>query len=184
MRILLLSLMLSCRALAAGSAHSNEIPWDLITAQTVNFSLFIAIMFFILRKPAKEHFTNFRNEFLEQSEKAKSSATQAERLKKEAQDRLDKLETTYSTRIDQAKKDALSMKQNLVGEANTRAEQMLSDASANTLLMFKSAERTIQAESLSKALDLAKEELSKKVGDQETQRLHSEFLEEIRVNNL
>lgn len=162
--------------------HAAGVPWSLIFAQTFNFLLFMGILIFLIKKFALPVFPKYRAQFLEDSTKAQKVIADAEKQKKEIEARLQKLETTYSSRMDKAKKESLELKDNLIKEAQDRAEKMQRDASDNALSLFKSSERQFKMSILDQAIDKAKKDLSKSIDEKQLQRLHGEFLEEIRVN--
>lgn len=184
-RLLFVTLMLvGSTAMPAGGGHHHDgsIPWDLVAAQTFNFLLFVGIIVFIIKKYLVPVFPVYRQKFIEESTKAEREMAEVEKKRKEIEDRLSKLETTYSSRLEQAKKESVEYKNNLIQEAKRSAEKTVKDASENALAAFKSTERQFKMMVLEKALSRAKEDLPKEIGENEIQRLHNEFLEEIRVN--
>lgn len=168
---------------AAGSAH-GEIPWPMLQAQTVNFILFICILVYVTRKPAAEHFAKFRNDFIEESGKAQKIVAQAEKQKKEIEDQISKLETTYTSRLDVSKKEALQLKNTMINEATEKAKKLIEDTQDSANQLFKSAEQSIRYKVLDNAAMIAKEDLVKKIDSKESNRLHGEFLEEITAGYL
>ena len=169
---------------AAGGDPSGGVPWSLIAAQSFNFTAFIIFLIWLLRTPVRNFFMSYRQNFLDESSKAQDFVAAVEKKKKDIQERLESLETTYSSKMESAKKEAQALKEKLILEANQKAKKMISDASDGAVLMFKNAERMILQKSLDQAMNFAKKDISKKVGDEEAQRLHFEFLEEIEENHL
>ena len=164
---------------AAGGDPSGGVPWSLIAAQSFNFTAFIIFLVWLLRTRVREFFTSYRQNFLDESSKAQGFVVAVEKKKKDIQERLENLETTYSSKMESAKKEAQALKKKLILEANQRAKKMISEASDGVLLMFKSAERAILQRSLDQAMNFAKKDLSEKVRDEDAKRLHLEFLKEI-----
>lgn len=178
-------LILTFDAYASASGHGEAgIPWKLITAQTVNFTLFVLFLIYILRKPVKDFFKNFRDNYLEESTKAQKVVAAAEKHKKEIEDQLKKLETTYTSKLETAKKEAFALRESIVKESQQRAVKLIADTTESAALLFKNAEQNIKDQVLIMAIDNAKSELAKKVDQKESQRLHGEFLEEITVGSL
>lgn len=182
--LFLFVMLLGTTALPAGGGHhaDGSIPWSLIAAQTFNFTVFFGIMVYIIKKVAIPVFPAYREKFIEESTKTQKQMAEVEKKRKEIEDRLSKLETTYKSRLEQAKKESVEYKNNIIQEAKRSAEKMLKDASENALSAFKSTERQFKLMVLEQALEQAKEELPKEIDEREIQRLHNEFIEEIRVN--
>lgn len=184
-RLLFVALMLAgSTAMPASGAgpHDGTIPWSLVAAQTFNFLVFVGLIAYIVKKFLVPVFPAYRQKFIDESTKTERQMAEVEKKRKEIEDRLSKLETTYSSRLEQAKKESVEYKNNLIHEATRSAEKTVKDASENALAAFKSTERQFKMMVLDKALLRAKEDLPKEVGEDEIQRLHNEFLEEIRVN--
>ncbi len=168
----------SFSANASGTADT-DIPWSLITAQIVNFSLFALAIIFLLKKPASEYFTKFRTDFLEESSKAQMVVAAAEKQKKQIDDRLNTLETTYATKLEGSKKEAQILKENIVKETQERANRLIIDTKENANILFKTAEVAMRNRVLTMAVKSATNDLTKKIDNKESDRLHDEFLEEI-----
>lgn len=184
-RLLFVALMLiGSSAMPAGNSHHSDgtIPWSLIIAQTVNFTIFVGIIVYLAKKYLVPIFPQYREKFIEESTKVERQMAEVEKKRKEIEDRLGKLETTYSSRLEQAQRESVEYKNKLIQEAKKHAEKQVKDASENALAAFKSTERQFKMMVLEKAISQAKKELPKEVGESEIQRLHNEFLEEIRVN--
>ncbi len=184
-RLIALSLLATpAIANAAGGTASGEIPWSMLQAQTVNFFLFIGILVFVVRKPAAEHFAKFRSDFIEESGKAQKVVAQAEKQKKEIEDQISKLETTYTSRLENSRKEAIQLKNSMVSEATEKSKKLIEDTKDSANQLFKSAEQSIHYKVLDNALMIAKEDLIKKIDSKESNRLHGEFLEEITAGYL
>ena len=179
---LLISLSLN-EAFASGDAH-GEIPWYLIQAQTFNFTLFALVMVLMLRKPVAGFFAKFREDFLDESTKAQKVVAAAERQKKEIEDQLTKLETTYSSRLETSKKEAQNLKNTIIEESKERSNKLISDTNESASILFKSAEQGIKNQVLGLAMSDAKAQFTKKIDSKESERLHGEFLEEISAGSL
>lgn len=169
---------------AAGSSHTNEIPWSLIQAQSFNFIFFLTVMILVLRKPVAQYFISFRDTYLEEASKAQKIVAAAEKQKKDIEDQLSKLETTYTSRLETSKKEAQQMKQNLIKEAQDRSARLVEDSKDSANQLFKSAEQIIKNKVLEAAMTTAKADLTKKVDSKESDRLSGEFVEEISVGYL
>lgn len=165
-----------------GGANTGEIPWALITAQSFNFVVFLCLVTVLIKKFAVPHFPKFKQKFIEDSTKAQREMAEIEKQRKEIEDRLSKLETTYALRLDKAKKESQALKASLIEDAKNRSEKMIADASQAAQAAFKSSERQFKLTVLDQAIAKAKNELPKEIDDTQLQRLHGEFLEEIRVN--
>lgn len=180
--LLLLFHFLGFNAFAA-SANAG-IPWDLIQAQVFNFTVFVIILVVLIRKVGSPFFAKYREDFLEESTKAQKIVAAAEKQKREIEEQLRKLETTYTSKIETSKKKAQSLKDSIVKESQERAQKMIMDTNESAAILFKSAERTIKNQVLTNAIANAKIDLNKKIDSKESSRLHGEFLEEISAGSL
>jgi F0F1-type ATP synthase membrane subunit b/b' len=170
-------------AFASGDTHGG-IPWELITAQVFNFSLFFAVLVFLLKKPIAGFFAKYREDFLEESSKAQKVVAAAEKQKKEIEDQLKKLETTYSSRLESSKKEAQNLRNTIIEESKLRSSKLISDTNESAAVLFKSAEQGIKSQVLGLAMTEAKSQFTKKIDSKESDRLQSEFLEEISAGSL
>lgn len=169
---------------AFAASTTQGIPWGLVQAQTVNFTIFVIVLVLILRKPGGAFFAKFREDFLEESTKAQKIVAQAEKQKKEIEDQLKKLETTYSSKLENSKKEAQALKDSIIKDSQERAQKMIADTQESAGVLFKSAEQGIKNHVLNIAVANAKTDLSKRLDSKESQRLHGEFLEEISAGSL
>ncbi len=185
LKVLILGLLIimSFDPLLAASETSG-IPWNLIQAQVFNFAIFIILLVFVVRKPGAAHFAKFREDFLEESTKAQRIVAAAEKQKKEIEDQLMKLETTYSSKLETAKKEAQMLKESIIKDTKDRADKLILDTKESASILFKSAEQVIRNQVLEIAVNTAKNDLAKKIDTKESQRLHGEFLEEISAGSL
>jgi F0F1-type ATP synthase membrane subunit b/b' len=166
------------------ASTSEGIPWSLVQAQTVNFTIFVIALIMLIRKPGAAFFAKFREDFLEESTKAQKIVANAEKQKKEIEEQLKKLETTYTSKLENSKKEAQALKDSIIKDSKERAEKMISDTQESAAVLFKSAEQGIKNHVLNIAVANAKTDLSKRIDSKESQRLHGEFLEEISAGSL
>jgi F0F1-type ATP synthase membrane subunit b/b' len=112
------------------TAHdAHHIPWkELVIPQIVNFSLFVGLLIYLLRAPLKAHFSGKREAFEEHRKKSEEARVLAERQNAEVRANLNKLENETTLNVDQAKADAVNLKQKIATEAKDQAARLESEA--------------------------------------------------------
>lgn len=173
--------MLSVNALAAGGGGHHDIhyiPWnELIIPQIVNVSIFLSILFLLLRKPIKNHFAGKVESFEQAKQEAQKAKKDAEDTHAEVTARLQELESTTQQNMKTAHAEAEALKLKIIDEAKTQAERMEKEAERSAHHELQKALFKLRTELLNQSIDVAETELQTKTTDQVDQQLQSAFVQ-------
>ena len=181
MRIALL-LLLSCDFAYAAGGH---IPWnELIIPQAVNVSIFLTLLFILLRKPIKNHFSGKVETFEKAKKDAVAAKQEAEATHNEVQMRLEELKTSADQNLKTAHADAEALKLKIIEEAKSHAERLEKEARNSATHELQKAMFSLRTELLNKSVDVAREEVKTNTNSSVEASLQKEFVEkakEVRV---
>lgn len=165
---------------SADAHHASGIPFE-VWLQFINFGLYAALIFFVARKPVREHFTNKARNYAEALKKAETAKAEAERKRGEIQARLTKLESTREQSIQQARAEAAQLKEQIVREAKDLSAKLRADAERTAETELFRAKQALRQDLLTQSVAMARKTLADKMQDQDQKRLQSEFVEKIQV---
>lgn len=181
--VVLLTLPLAFTTLAgAGGEHHDGIP-TMLWLQVVNFTLYVGLLVFLLRKPVRNFFEGRVDGYNSALHRAAAQKTEAETKRREIQERLTKLESTSAQSIAEARAEAEALRQRVLVEARELSEKMRGEAQRTAQIELERAKFALRQEMLSQSMQLATKILSDKIQDQDQKRLQSEFVEKIQVVN-
>lgn len=163
-------------------AHEAGIP-TMVWLQFINFGLYVALLFFALRKPVLNFFSNRETTYRDAIKKAEAAKTEAETKRREIQERLTKLESTREQSIEQARAEAAALRAQIIEEAKNLAAKLKTDAEQTAAVELDRAKVALRRELLDQSVLLATKLLSgkDKLQDQDQKRLQSEFVDKIQV---
>jgi F-type H+-transporting ATPase subunit b len=175
--LFLLSISLPAAALAAGG-DPNHVPLkELVFPQLVNVTIFVLVLVYFLRKPVGAFFSG-------KVEKFHSAKNQAEKAKKDAQDklleiqsRLAELDKTAQASLQTARADADSVAAKLVEDAKVQAKRMEQDASLSVAIELQRAVVALRQELLNESMEVARSEVKKDISPESQSKLHKDFLQ-------
>lgn len=166
--------------MTANDAH--HIPWkELVVPQIVNFSLFLGLLIYLLRAPLRAHFTGKREAFEEHRKKAEEARVVAERQNAEVRANLNKLENESTQSVEQAKTDAVKLKQKIVVEAKEQATRLESEALKMAEFERARAMNVLKIELANNASAQAEALLSAKVDSSVQTKLSDDFVGKIQA---
>ena len=184
MRTAFLLLLLSDFANAAGG-DLHYIPWkELIIPQMVNVGVFVTILFILLRKPIKNHFSGKVEAFEKEKKDAAAAMEEAEATHKDVQLRLEELKTNADQSLKTAHADADALKLKIIDEAKSHAERLEKEARNSATHELQKAMFTLRTELLNKSVDVARDELKSNTDAAVEASLQKEFVEkakEVRI---
>lgn len=170
---------------AFGAYYEDGIPWrELIIPQIVNTTVFLSILVYLLKNPIKNYFSQKGKAFEEAVEKAQKILTAAEAKKKEINDRLNKLEASYNSDLEKAKKDSAQMKQVGLAEAKKNAEKMVEDAGKSAEYERDRAIRALSEELIKNSILEARSQLEKSSAGDLSTTLRKEFVSKLQAAQL
>jgi len=164
------------------TGHEAHIPWgELVVPQMVNFVLFVGVLIYFLRKPVKEHFLTKRQEFEEQRKKAEEAKVLAERKNFEIQSRLEKLEKEAVKNLEDAKKEAQSLKAKLVAESYVTAARIESEAGKMVEFEKYRVIAALRTELVTSSMRQASEHLNSRVDKKVKIQLNQDFINKMQA---
>lgn len=171
-------------AFAEGSAEGHqEIPWKAIFFQALNFGIVVAGLFILLRKKVSSHFADRKANY-------ESALNQAQKMKEEARarfeemkERLEHLEKTSASSIEDAAKEAETMKVGLIQEASSLAQQIALDTKKTIELEVLKAKLKLREEIVQGGIQMARGTLKTSVDESAQKNLQKEFLDKIQVQH-
>ncbi|HIF98806.1 MAG TPA: hypothetical protein EYQ54_17610 [Myxococcales bacterium] len=162
-------------AMASGGGEAGDPLMDLIY-QVGNFTLLIAVVFFVARKPVVAYFEGRREQIKNDLDQAAQLLGAAEDRQAEIQGRLRDLQTQLDEIQEISKQRAEEESERILAKAQEAAARIKSDALEATSQELLRARRELRAEAAGLAIELAGEILKEQVGDADRQRLLDEFI--------
>lgn len=125
------ALLTATAALAAGGAahDENHIPVKTILTQVVNLGILVIVLVFFTRKSIQAMFKAKKDLFLEDSLKTAQALKLAEIELSDIKSKIKTLETTESTSLLNAEKEAESAAQKMVSDAQAQGKKIVEDTS-------------------------------------------------------
>lgn len=164
----------------AGAEH-HGIVWSELVWPFINFSLLAGVLIFFTRKPFKEFFRS-RTEKIETSIKTATEAKElAEKMLAEVRERLKN--TTHETDliIEAAKRTGEKEKESLIAEGEHIKLKIVEQAKASIEFELAKARQAIKSEAALLALEAAENEIKKRLGRNEQDKLIDEYIKKIEV---
>ncbi len=159
---------------------SEPLPKDVIW-QFVNFAIFIALLFFLLRKKVVAYFQEREANFKQALIKAEHARKEAEHQKSVIKEKLDKLEASAASDRALAQKDAEELKIKIITEAKELVANLKKETERSADSEIQRAKLELREELLNSAIEQAKKILKDKVNEPDQKRLQDEFVEKIQV---
>ncbi len=172
-------ILLSKFVFAASGGH-NEIPYKTIMFQCINFSIFVGLLFFGLRKKVIVYFRDRHLEYQQALEKAQVIQREAEQKHLEVKERLNLLEASTEDKKEQIQKEAQEIKQRIIMEAQILCDELINEASKVTQLEIERAKLELREFVLKESMMAAKEAIKIKMDETKQQELVSQFAESIK----
>lgn len=176
-----LTLLASGAAHAASGGHGDGGIPAAVYWQALNFVLFAALLWFLLRKKVPAYFKERAANFNMALAKAEKARLEAEAQKREIEQRLKTLQASADQSVAQAKAEAEELRKKILREAEELSVRMKEDARRTAEIELQRAKTELREEVLAQAVTAAKQILSEKIAETDQKRLQSEFVEKIQV---
>ncbi|MCB0350576.1 MAG: ATP synthase F0 subunit B [Bdellovibrionales bacterium] len=164
--------------------ETHSLPWkELLVPQIVNFTLFVGILIYLIRKPLKQHFSGKSEDFEAQKKKAEDYRIHAEKQNFEVRNQMKLLEETASSSLETAKKDSVEMKEKLLADAKEAARKINEDTNKMAEFELARAIATLKEELVIKATQLSEQNLENEMNDSVQSQLNDDFIGKIQVRN-
>ncbi|MDR2385998.1 MAG: ATP synthase F0 subunit B [Deltaproteobacteria bacterium] len=164
-----------------GSETSGYSPerWRDFLYRVINFIVYVALLYVLLRKPVKNYFSGRREnlartlEYLETQSRNLDEQTEAMRRQ------LDQLSQERLGILGQYERDGVKERDKIIAEAQKTAQIIIQRAEAAMELEIKTARQKLTAEIGQLAQNLAQKELAEKITDSDRSRLVVEFVDKV-----
>ncbi len=168
-------------ALSAGYSNEVEVPWNKVTAQFVNLTIFITIVAFLTRKQIAGYFRSRYESYHDLVHRAEQSRREAEKIRTEIRERLERLEASAQDSIETARREAKELSQKIEQEAQDLTAKLRTEAEKTAFFELERAKSELREELLELSLQAAHQALSESVNGTEQKRLQDEFVNKIQV---
>lgn len=168
------------QAAEAGAHHAAAGIPTAVYLQVANFAIYAAALIYFLRKPIKSFFKNRETGYKQALVKAESARRDAEKMKREIQQRLRDLDSTADDSLDKARAEAATLKLQIQQDAQTLAERLRTEANRTAQLEVERARNLLREEMLKQSLALSEKLLADKMADNDQKRLQTEFVDKIQ----
>lgn len=163
-------------------AHSTEIDWTTMSGSLVNFGIWLALLYFMLRKPLSEFLRNRRASVLEGMEEAKRVKGEAEAKYKEYSERIENLDAELERLREEMRRAGQLEREKIVAAANEKAAKMRSEAQFLIEQQMKQLREDLTREAIEAAVRTAGEVLAKQTSAADQERLASDYLATLRTS--
>lgn len=159
--IFTLVLVLSSAAFAAGGGHGDEhIPFSQIGWQAANLGILLFAIIFFIRKSIVDAFADRQKNYLAQAEKTKSALKEAELALTEIKEKLATLESGEQKSLENAKREAATLKDTMIKDAEVAVEKMKKDAELVIANELNKAKAEINSAIVDQAIKTTSQKLS------------------------
>lgn len=163
-----------------GGGHGGWAATD--TYRVMNFAVLAIALFFLLRKPVSQFLGDRINGIQSQLDDLETKKAEAEKKLAEYNERLSHLGAESEKIINQYKEQGEALRQKILQEAEAAAAKLEDQALRNIEHEFKQAKLRLEQEVLEKAIAKAEEQLTKKITDQDQDKLIEEYLTKVVTN--
>lgn len=145
----------------------------------INLSIFLAVMFFLVRKPFSQAMLDRRSSIQSELKRAKAEKEEAENKLRELQARFDRLQEETDQIRANAEKEAQAEYARLVKQTEEEAERLRTIASREIEGATKIAKLELKKFAAEKAVEIAETIIRKELKDTDNARLVDDFAKEL-----
>jgi F-type H+-transporting ATPase subunit b len=162
---------------AAEGAHESGVPeW---IPKTVNLAIFLAFLYFLLRKPAANFFATRSAAIREELEKAKREKAEADAKLAEVEGRLSRLAAEQDEIRAEAEREAEAEHARILANADEETRRIAETAGREIEGALKAARADLQRFAAEKAVDLAEGTIRAEMTDEDRKRMVDEYAAQI-----
>lgn len=162
--------------LYAAQAHGAGGPGINFIYAVINFLILLVILYYFLRRPAREFFCTRSVSTKMAVETAKKHYQESYRRLEEIEARLKNVDVEGKELIHRIKKEAELEKQKLIALARDMAEKIKSDARRIAEQEVKKARQSLRAQASQLVIQLAEEAIAREITPEAHLRLSDDFL--------
>ncbi|MDR2351763.1 MAG: ATP synthase F0 subunit B [Deltaproteobacteria bacterium] len=161
------------------SGGYTSAQWKEFGLRVMNFAVFFAILFFLLRKPVKNFFKGRKEDIARTLEYLETQAKNLEEQNRVTQRKLSELEGERERVIAQFERDGARERDRIIAEAQKTAEAIIHKTEIAMEQELNLARRKLINETGVLAAKIAEELLIKNITDEDKFRLTHEFVSEV-----
>jgi F-type H+-transporting ATPase subunit b len=147
--------------------------------RTVNLLIFLAVLFFILRKPLTKAMQERREGIKEELKRAKAEKEEAEKRLREIETRLSRLDEEVAQIKATAEQEAKAEYERLLKQADEDAQRIKMMAEREIEGASKAAHMQLKEFAAAKSVELAENIIRKEIRPEDDARLIKEFAKEL-----
>lgn len=166
----------------AAHGHDASIDWVQLSGSLVNFGIWLALLFVMLRKPLSEFLRNRRASVVEGMEEAKRVKGEAEAKYKEYSERIENLDAELERLREEMRRAGIEEREKIVAEAEKKGERLREEARFLIAQQLKQLREDLTREAIEAAVRSAEEILRKGTTPQDQERLAQEYLGTMRTS--
>ena len=152
------------------------------TYRVMNFAVLAIALFFLLRKPVAQFLGDRIQGIQAQLDDLELKKTEAEKKLAEYNERLSRLGVESEKIINQYKEQGEALRKKILKEAEAAASKLEEQAIRNIEHEFKQARFRLEQEVFEKAIAKAEAQMTKKITDQDQDKLIEEYLTKVVTN--
>tara|TARA_B100001248_G_scaffold262718_2_gene261469 strand:+ start:14547 stop:15080 length:534 start_codon:yes stop_codon:yes gene_type:complete len=168
-------LLFSDLLFAAGSASSEEVR-NLVFTQVLNFSLYLLLLFFLLRNKVKSYYNNRQAAYQEAVEKAAALKREAEQNQKEIQAKIDDIKNNFENMIDKAVVKAEANRVEIVDTAKRNAANLKAETEKTYRSQVNDAIQKLKSDLLDASISNAEEMIQSKMQRQDHENIQEHLV--------
>lgn len=148
---------------------------DLISP-TINFSILVIGLFFLLRKPVVKMIANRRDQIDAQVREARAAKEEAENKLKEFSKKLSSFESEAQEVLKRAEQDALATKEKIIQSARVSAEKIIKEAELTAQANVQEFKDQIRRETIARVVAQAELMIRERVSSDDQKRIVNEYV--------
>lgn len=187
------SFLMICLLLATSVAFGQEgheaahapagVPWSEIGWQVLNLGILFGALFYYLKKPAVDFFRQRQAQFTEAAQKSQAARMEAEKQFLDIKHRIEKLESNKDQDLARANAEAADLRKQMIRDAEETAARIKHEAETTVSIEVQRAKQELHEQFVREAVAAARTVLTKDIGNQDQQRLQSDFMKNIQAVN-
>lgn len=166
--------------MASGGGHEGPKGWiNTDTYRVINFVVLVAILIYVLRKPASQALSGRIKEIKSQLTDLEVKKNEAEKNLAQYKEKLSLLDQETDKLVAEYIRQGNDAKARILKEAESAAEKLEQQAKRSIEHEFAQAKATLQQEVVEKALKRAEEIIQSRIDDKDQNRLVDEYLDKV-----
>jgi F-type H+-transporting ATPase subunit b len=150
--------------------------WKDFGLRAMNFAVFFAILWLLLRKPVREYFRGRKENIARTLEYLETQAANLEEQNQVMRKKLSRLSVERESLLSEYEREGARERDRIIAEARKTAESIASKARVAAEQEIKSAKRRLASETGLLAAKIAREILVNNINDEDKSRLMQDFV--------